>query len=195
MADERGVVTRPKRARQPPDGAHDDGQAHGKNDFQAEHLRTLEAAALIRALHSLRLISPSSRPDCRSIAFAVAALRNQLQGSLKEQADFFNLSVRTIRVVMNEWVHDVDTRLQQAMQYIVLPPAERAVFHVSRPSTDELTRRDAKKRQDAEDGAFRRVHAHARRASPPDAQLEAVRHDWARLNCGSTPNVLCAYLG
>ena len=96
---------------------------------------------------------------------------------------------------LSRWVHDVDTRLQQAMQYIVLPPAERAVFHVSRPSTDELTRRDAKKRQDAEDGAFRRVHAHGRRAAPPDAQLEAVRHDWARLNCGSTPNVLCAYLG
>ena len=51
----------------------------------------VEADALITALHELDLIAQSSRSDRRSIALAVAALRNELGKSRAQQAELFDL--------------------------------------------------------------------------------------------------------
>ena len=154
MADEEQRLTRPQRVSRLTKRARD-GQASGRAPTQDERsVRMFEADAVITTLHELCLIPASSRPDRRSIALAVAALRNELQGSATEQGQFYGLQVNTIRNVMTDWVEDVDARLQQALRYRALPADERATFSVSRPSEAELALRESNKRQRAENGAF-----------------------------------------
>ena len=146
MADEEQRLTRPQRVSRPSKRARD-GQANGRAATQDERsVRMFEADAVITTLHELCLIPASSRPDRRSIALAVAALRKELQGSATEQGQFYGLQVNTIRNVMTDWVEDVDARLEQALRYRALPADERATFSVSRPSEAELAVRESNKR-------------------------------------------------
>ena len=125
MADEEQRLTRPQRVSRPSKRARD-GQANGRAATQDERsVRMFEADAVITTLHELCLIPASSRPDRRSIALAVAALRKELQGSATEQGQFYGLQVNTIRNVMTDWVEDVDARLEQALRYRALPVCRR----------------------------------------------------------------------
>ena len=92
-----------------------------------------EADALLVTLRELQLISKSSRPDRRTIAFAVASLRGEfavasLRGELpaerSAQAAHFGLHVDSLRRARADWVDDEDERLRQAMAYRALTPDE-----------------------------------------------------------------------
>ena len=79
-----------------------------------------EADALLVTLRELQLISKSSRPDRRTIAFAVASLRGELPAERSAQAAHFGLHVDSLRRARADWVDDEDERLRQAMAYRAL---------------------------------------------------------------------------
>ena len=83
-----------------------------------------EADALLVTLRELQLISKSSRPDRRTIAFAVASLRGELPAERSAQAAHFGLHVDSLRRARADWVDDEDERLRQAMAYRALTPDE-----------------------------------------------------------------------
>jgi len=113
-----------------------------------------EVDNLITTMRQLELITQAARPDRRSIAYAVAMLRNQVDGSPAEQAVQFGLTERSLHNVQEDWVTDDENRLAQAMAYRALAPADRAHFVVDRPSNEERAQRQASKRQRLEDGAL-----------------------------------------
>ena len=118
--------------------------------------RLVEADEVIKALHELQLIAQSSRPDRRSVAYAIAALRGELSGGPSDQASLFGLYVKGLPRLRDEWLNDEDARLKQALAFRALSAAERESFVAARaaPPTDEdLALRQASKRQRLEDGA------------------------------------------
>ena len=100
----------------------------------------VEADRVIEALHELRLIPTSRKPDRRSIAYAVAELRGQLTTGRIEQAALFGLHRTKLATVRATWVEDEHTRLEQALRFLA-------------PSDQQLLEREARKRQRQETGA------------------------------------------
>ena len=101
--------------------------------------RLVEADEVIKALHELQLIAQSSRPDRRSVAYAIAALRGELSGGPSDQASLFGLYVKGLPRLRDEWLNDEDARLKQALAFRALSAAERESFVAARaaPPTDE----------------------------------------------------------
>ena len=156
MADEDAQRSRSSRARRPTERSRE-ADEHRREQLGALSDAALhEADALVATLHELEMIPQSTRPDRRTIAFAVASLRGQLPASRSAQATEFGLHVKTLQRARAEWVDDEDARLRQAMAYRALAPDERATFVVDRPSEEvlaERAERDASKRQRRDEGA------------------------------------------
>ena len=153
MADEDAQRSRSSRARRPTERSRE-ADEHRREQLGALSDAALhEADALVATLHELEMIPQSTRPDRRTIAFAIASLRGQLPASRSAQATEFGLHVDTLQRARAEWVDDEDARLRQAMAYRALAPDERATFVVDRPSEEVLAERAARKRQRLDQGA------------------------------------------
>jgi len=154
MTDQEAHASRSSRARRPSERSRDaDAQRREQLASQSDAAFD-EADTLVATLRKLELISQSSRPDRRTIAFAVASLRGELPREPAAQAALFGLQERTLFTARADWVDEKDARLRQAMAYQALAPDERATFIVNRPSEEELAERAARKRQRLTVGAW-----------------------------------------
>jgi len=124
MADQEAQRSRSSRARRPSERSIV-ADAHRREQLASQSDAALdEADALIATLHELELISQSTKPDRRTIAFAVAGLRGELPAGAAAQTAQFGLAASTLYRARANWVDDDDARLQQAMAYRALAPDE-----------------------------------------------------------------------
>ena len=94
MADQQAQRLRSARARRPSERSREADEHHREQQRTLQCDEALhEADALIATLHELELISQSTRPDRRTIAFAAASLRGQLPAGRSEQAAKFGLHI------------------------------------------------------------------------------------------------------
>ena len=152
MADQEAHASRSSRARRPTERSREADEHRREQLGRLSDAALDEADVLVTMLHELEMIPQSSRPDRRTIAFAVASLRGQLPADPSAQAAEFGLHVDTLLRARAEWVDDVDARLPQAMAYQALSFDERASFVVDRPSEEQLAERAARKRQRLTEG-------------------------------------------
>ena len=184
MTDQEAHASRSSRARRPSERSRDaDAQRREQLASQSDAAFD-EADTLVATLRKLELISQSSRPDRRTIAFAVASLRGELPREPAAQAALFGLQERTLFTARADWVDEKDARLRQAMAYQALAPDERATFIVNRPSEEELAERAARKRQRLTVGAWvipscppTGVSCDAPACQPPHALLSDLGSD------------------